>query len=360
MANNGRNWGGAAVLLALACNAGDGGFGFSDEGVGPGAESSTSGASSSSPSNTASSGGSVDTSGGPGIGTECAEVTAMIEPVIPTIVLVIDQSGSMNDPLGAVSRWQAVDDAMFDPGSGIVTQLQAEVRFGMALYTSNNGSFGGPCPMLVEVQPMLDNRDAMVADFSMPVIEGDTPTGDAVAAVAAVLAQSPDEAKAIVLATDGDPDTCMVPDPQTGQPESIAAVQEAFDLGIDTFVVSVGGEIGQAHLQELANAGVGKALDDPAPAPFYEALDPAGLVDAFDQIIGSFASCEFAIEGEVDLDRVCEGTVRLDGEILDCGMQWDVPEPSTLVLLGDACATVQDGGEHSVEASFPCEVINVP
>lgn len=352
----------AGVLLGCTagCTVGDGELGFSEGGTTPttGATSTTGGST------------SLDGDQGPGtaipdlgmaddgLGSGCADVMATIEPVIPTIVLVVDQSGSMNDDFGGISRWQAVSDAMFDPAEGVVTQLESSVRFGMALYTSNNGMFGGECPMLVEVAPSLDNRDGMSMAFTQPVIEGDTPTGDAIVAVAASLAAEPDTARAIVLATDGEPDTCAVPDPQTGQPESVAAVIGAYEAGIKTFVISVGGEISADHLQELANVGVGKAPDDAAPAPFFQALDSAELIAAFDEIINGFVSCEFEIDGIVDLDAACQGNVLLDGVPIECGPDWHVPEESTLELLGEACSTLQDGGDHSVVASFPCEVIS--
>lgn len=291
-----------------------------------------------------------------GLGTGCADVMATIEPVIPTIVWLVDRSGSMGEDFGGISRWQAVSDAMFG-GGGVVTQLQSEIRFGMALYTSNNGMFGGTCPMMDEVAPAFDNRDAMEAAFTMPLPDGDTPTGEAITAAAASLAAAAESARAIVLATDGEPDTCAEPDPQNGQPESVAAAVAAFDQGIRTFVVSVGGQVSADHLQELANVGVGKAPDDPDPAPYYEALDAAALVDAFDEIVGGFVSCEFAIDGVVDIEEACQGTVLLDGEPIECEVDWHVPEESTLELIGEACATLQDGEDHSVDASFPCTVI---
>ncbi len=353
--------GGALTLLGLlvGCTVGEGKLGFEDNGT-----ATTIAAPTSTTTDTATDDDQGTSAGitdlgmaDDGLGSGCADVMATIEPVIPTIVLVVDQSGSMGEDFGGISRWQAVSDAMFDPVDGVVTQLESSIRFGMALYTSNNGMFGGECPMLSEVAPAFDNRDAMNAAFTAPVPEGDTPTGESVAAVAAALALEPDTARAIVLATDGEPDTCAVPDPQEGQPESVAAVADAHAQGIDTFVISVGGQINAQHLQDLANVGVGKAPGDPDPAPFFEALDSAELIAAFGEIVNGFVSCEFAIDGVVDLEAACQGTVLLDGVPIECGTDWNVPEESTLELIGAACDTLQDGEDHSVDASFPCTVI---
>ncbi len=291
----------------------------------------------------------------------CVEVQAVVEPVIPTLVLLVDQSGSMDSDFSGQPRWDAVYDTLMDPADGVVAQLESTVRFGLTLYTSEDGSAGGECPLLTTVDPALDNHAAIDGVFGPAQPVDETPTGESLAAVAEQLAAfDADGPKGIVLATDGEPDTCRQPNPQEGQPEALAAAQQAFDLGITTYIISVGDDVGAGHLQEMANVGVGKAPDDAMPAPYYQALDAQQLVDAFDEIIGTFVSCELIIEGEVELDQVCEGTVTLDGMELECDTDWQLPDPSTLQLLGEACEILKDGGEHNVSASWPCGAINIP
>ena len=290
----------------------------------------------------------------------CTEVTVMVTPVIPTVVLQVDQSGSMTDDFDGTPRWDALYQTLMEPG-GVVDALQSDVRFGLALYSSENGNEGPTCPMLTEVPPALDNHAAIdaVYDAADPIDE--TPTGESLALVAEGLAMFAEPGpKAIVLATDGEPDTCATPNPQEGQPEVISAVQAAYADGIETFVISVGDEVGAPHLQEVANAGVGKPVDDPDPAPYYIALDAAELVDAFDEIISGFISCELAIDGIVDLDQQCEGTVLLDGVELECPVEWHMLDESTLELLGAACETLKDGMSHEIDATWPCDVVNIP
>ncbi len=291
----------------------------------------------------------------------CGEVTVMLEPVVPTIVLLIDQSGSMTSDFGGQDRWSAVYETLMDPDDGVVAQLESQVRFGVTLYTSENGNDGGECPLLTSVDVALDNRDAIDMTYAPASPSDETPTGESLQAVAITLSGVDAEGpKAIVLATDGEPDTCATPNPQEGQPEALAAAEFAYGEGISTFIISVGNEVGADHLQQMANVGVGKDPDDPMPAPYYEALDAAQLVDAFNEIIGSFISCELTIEGEVDLDQACEGTVTLDGEELECGTDWEVPNETTLLLLGESCDTLRDGGTHVVDARWPCGAVVIP
>jgi hypothetical protein len=292
----------------------------------------------------------------------CGNVTATLTQVVPTVWLLLDQSTSMDEDFGDTTRWLAMQETLFDPDQGIVSELQTVVRFGMSLYTSDGGFEGGACPILTEIGPALDNGQAMAATLDGVEPTGDTPTGESLAVVAAELVayEDGDGPKIIVLATDGEPDTCAAPNPQTGQPESLAACAMAYEQGLSVYVVSVGDEVGVEHLQQMANVGVGKELDDPDPAPYYQALDPEALVAAFDAIIGGIVSCELVIEGIVDPETACDGTVLLDGTPLVCGDDWEFQPPASLVLLGAACEALQDGSPHSVEASWPCDSIMIP
>jgi hypothetical protein len=312
---------------------------------------------------------SFDTSGGTfatdptvaeGTTGDCTEVTVTVDPVIPTVVLLVDQSGSMTDDFSGMPRWDALYQTLME-ADGVVDALQGQIRFGLALYSSEDGNAGPTCPMLTEVPPALDNHAAIDAVYGPADPIDETPTGESLALVAQGLAPFAEPGpKAIVLATDGEPDTCATPNPQDGQPEVIAAVQAAFDEEIETYVISVGDEVGAGHLQEVANAGVGKPVDDPDPAPFYIALDAAALVDAFHEIISGFISCQLPIDGIVDLDEQCEGTVMLDGVELECPIDWHMLDESTLELLGEACETLKDGSPHEIEASWPCGSVVIP
>lgn len=306
--------------------------------------------------------------GGDGIATmgegetgDCPSIQVEVEQTPPTIVLLVDQSGSMTSNFQGVSRWDAVDTTLFDPDEGVVYQRQDAVRFGLSLYTSFNGDEGGVCPVLTEAAPAFGNAEALATLFDDNEPEDETPTGDSIDAVAPVLAAlDVPGPKIIALATDGEPDTCEVPNPQEGQAEAVAAAQAAFGMGVETKVISVGDDVSDAHLQEMANAGVGLDPQDAMKEPFFKALEPQDLIDAFDAIIGDAISCEFEVDGIVDLDKMCEGTVMLDDVELECPVEWTMLDESTLLLLGEACETLKDGDPHEVTATFPCGVVMIP
>src|SRR5690606_25467856 len=171
-------------------------------------------------------GDSGDGTGGDGTGGDgsdvpvCAEVDVNFDAVIPTVVVLIDQSGSMTENFSGQERWTAVYNALM-ANDGLITTLQSQVRFGLALYTYNGGNM---CPDIISVNPALDNRDPIDTVYSPERPQGDTPTGDAIDAIMPMFADNPTGGPQIILlATDGEPDTCEQPNPQNGHGEAIAA-----------------------------------------------------------------------------------------------------------------------------------------
>lgn len=289
---------------------------------------------------------------------DCPSAQVQFEPVIPTVVLLIDQSGSMTSGFDGTNRWDAVRDALIDPATGVITNLQSTVRFALALYTSNGGDAGGECPLITEVDATLDNLAAITSVYVDEDPSGDTPTGDSVDAVVAALADDmSDGPEIIVLATDGEPDTCEVPNPQTGQTEAITAVENAYTDDVRTFVISVGNDVSEDHLQDLANAGVGWVDGDP-DAPFYVPSDQAAMVDAFEQIIYGARSCVLTLDTAILPGQANEGTVTVNGvEIpFDDPNGWTVNGPTEIELLGSSCEAIQEG-EVDISVEFTCEAI---
>ncbi len=305
-------------------------------------------------------GGSSDGPKGDG----CIDVDVTFEKQIPTVVLLIDQSGSMTDNFGgAGSRWNVVKSALMNTSTGIVKVLENEVRFGLSLYTSHDGSAGGQCPILTSVlPPALGNYSAINTVYNPAAPEDETPTGESIDEVVKILGPFNEPGpKAIVLATDGEPDTCAQPNPQNGQAQSVQAAKDAFAAGISTYIISVGDQVSLGHLQDMANAGVGLAVGGAQKAPFYQALDQAALVKAFNDIIYGVRPCSFKLDGTVDSAEAGKGSVILDSNAL--GYQdpdgWDLKAPDEVELHGAACDAIKTG-DHSLSITFPCGVFTPP
>lgn len=288
----------------------------------------------------------------------CPGAHVTFERRIPYVVLLVDQSGSMTQDFGNGTRWSVLHEALLDAQTGIVKRLENEVRFGLALYTSHNGYEGGTCPLLNGVDAEFGNYQAIKGIYDAAQPDEDTPTGESLLAVAEDLQKiylNVPTPKVIVLATDGEPDTCEEPDPENGQQESIAAAQAAYGMGIETYVISVGNEVGLGHLQDMANAGLGLQVGGGTNATFWQALDQDQLYDAFDTIINGVRDCVFALDGNVVPGYEDQGTVKLDGQELtkDDPNGYKLNGSNEVQLLGTACETIQEG-EHDLTIEFPC------
>jgi hypothetical protein len=336
--------------------------------------------------------------GGDGAGgvPSCIDVDVDFTPQIPTVLLLIDRSGSMNannfgDAVQAAVdagtytlgdcpadndwRWNVVRDVLMNPTKGIVKPLEDRVRFGLSLYSSNNGQVkdGAPeeidttkmCPVLIDVPIALGNHQAMLDQFKCNDIADDTPTGESLLAAAATLKAFKEPGpKVIVLATDGEPDSCECPDFGNNMPakcrvagvpamikdQVVATAKDIHkdDITIHVINVSTPSEASlQQHLADVADAGGGQV---------YPGFSPGALSSAFDDIINGVRSCVIDLSGEIAKGKESTGVITLDGDplVLDDPDGWQVNTPSQIELLGDACDTIKSG-DHALAIKFPCE-----
>jgi hypothetical protein len=307
--------------------------------------------------------------GNTGGGNSCQSVQITPTRSIPNVMFLVDQSGSMTAGFsGGDDRWEAAHGAI----TGIVDSLDSVVRFGLTTYTSDNGNVNLPCPRLpTQVDFALGNStdigNSSIYPPSYPSNDGaDTPTGDSIDALMSIIQNAPPPADGptiIVVATDGEPDTCEEANPQNGQAEAVAAATGAHAAGVDVFILSVGDEVGASHLQDMANVGVGLAENgSEGDAPYWVGNNPQELEDAFTEIIGSSISCDIQMDKRFDdAVKACEeGDVRLNGVPLSCPSEWRVKPGAddVIQLVGDACTTFKTEAS-TFSATFPCGAIIV-
>jgi hypothetical protein len=287
---------------------------------------------------------------------DCPDVMFTATRVTPSIELLIDQSGSMAANFGGVSRYTALRNALVSPG-GVVDTYQASVYFGATLYTS-----GTTCPRLTRNASgrQLNNLVPIRSLINGNTPSSETPTGESLAATWMDFGTNPpppDSPAFIVLATDGEPDVCADGNDVTaGRARSVLEAQNAFAANVRTFVLSVGTDVANNHLQRVANAGAGL---DPTTgnAPYYVANDPAALAAAFDTIIGGVVSCDLQLDGDISPDQAASGEVYLDGNLLAYGSDWTLVGSDIIRLTGQACTDLQNSTNPMVTANFPCGAV---
>jgi hypothetical protein len=259
----------------------------------------------------------------------------------------------MDRDFGGVERYDAVETALVDDTDGVVTALQDRVIFGATLYTS-----GRTCPSLRSAPRALNNRDAIATLLGANGPASETPTGESVQAVVAEFGRNPPpigSPKVIVLATDGEPDLCSNGN-ANGRPASVAAAQAAFSAGITLYVLSVGSDTGAAHLQEVANGGVGLPPTGAEKAPFFVANNPTELASKLQDIIGNIRSCDLTLDAELDAATASQGTITLGDRTLVEGTDWELVGGTTITLKGSACQQLLTTSDQ-VTATFPCGTI---
>lgn len=349
--------------------------------------------------------------GGAGSTDICAELEVNPMPVVPTVGILVDNSSSMFEPQDD-PIWPVLYNTLMDPTTGVIQALQDKVRFGFASYKGSMAtSEDDPaCAEITSVPYDLNNYAAIDTVYTQLGAEyvgqtWETPTAFAVNWMAADLAAfmpDPPGPKYILMVTDGDPNTCAVLNPQCGQDAAIRAVQDAYALGIGTFVIGIGDiaangsgcnntaqiRCGVAHLQDIANAGLGLPVQDPpadyvyqpciagnqggagvlqatyasatgdtpGAATFYAAGNSDELRAAIEELLNAVLSCTF------DMDVVVRGNAALG--IVSVGgtdLVYEDPNGWTLednryqvTLQGSACDAFQTG-EQQLNITFPCD-----
>jgi hypothetical protein len=316
--------------------------------------------------------GGGDTDPLPDGGGDCDEVGFPLAGTPPSIVVLIDRSGSMS--LG--DQWEILCLALGD----ITAQMDNQIRFALMLFPHENGMCA-PAPA-VPVVPLADHNAAEIAavlEDTAPLGPG-TPTAMSLrAAYLYLLGESDETPKFVVLATDGAPncssdptlvcETCVSSDPGLlcddpficlDDQATYGQVIEFHDnWGIDTYVIGMGGvvDVWDQVMSNIASHG--------GTGDFYQGNSPAALQQALQEIAAETTGCTFA----VDWEALEEGTstnpdlvnVYADGEVVpysaDCQdpAGWHWLDEITIALCEGLCHDYRWGYVSQISATFGCE-----
>ena len=243
-----------------------------------------------------------------------------------------------------------------DTSTGVIGSLEDQVRFALTTYTSrqyeDSSSCAGPSDGVSMVS--LNNLAATKGFFERNHPDGGTPTAEALREVYddIVASPPPDGPSIVILATDGSPNGCS----NNSRADVVAQVERGFGNGIRTFVVSVGTGVAAAHLQDVANAGLGVLAGDP-DADFFVAGSAAALTDDIRGLVTGAISCELdTTNGTIAEDIACSGVVTLNGRELTCDGPngWTRVDENTIRIEGTACDELLMDGDAIVRGRFPC------
>ena len=213
----------------------------------------------------------------------CQMATVKFMPTIPTVTLLVDRSGSMFHCLTgntgdavcadmANTSWSNLKTAV----ESVMTQLDAQVRFGFQTVWGTNPVGGGMCPSLQGmatdyVAPALNNAAAiskLYDSLAFPPnststgMKFESPASESIAVASKALqADTAPGSKYILFITDGQPDYCDDSNSLCAPDSVVYQLQAAATAGVNTIVFGVQTplfDLAPGVLQAYANAGAGE------------------------------------------------------------------------------------------------------
>jgi hypothetical protein len=316
-------------------------------------------------------GGAGGNTGGSGTGVAgvggtivCGQTSVPLQPLAPDILILLDNSTSMNDDIsgrscsggcGSRSKWSQVLTGIEE----VVMTTQATVNWGLKFMDAD--SFCGVAPGVavdVGVGGYTAISDALAA--AQPL--GYTPTELAIdSAVAYLQSRTDPNSKYILLATDGLPNctpggaNLMADD----SPGAEAALKAASTAGFNTFVVGIATNdpTSTAILNTMAVAG-----GEPQPAGsdslFYLAADTATLEESLTTIAANATPCAFTLPAAPAGSTLAISAATSGGSVTiakDATNGWaSATDMKSIALKGTACASAQSGSYTNIVASYLC------
>lgn len=272
----------------------------------------------------------------------CEDIPVALTGVAPKVVFLLDQGAHMDADFAGLTRWQAIDEALFGMQAGVVWAWEDVEQLGLVSFTSDNGHQGGACPIAELVGPQLQNGAAMQQVHGGLAPADDNPAGEAIELAVPLFGGEPGH---LILITGRTPDTCNNPNNMMqGASLAVTAAQAAFAAGVTTRVVEVG-DIALGYAQRLANVGVGLAPQGPDSAPFWQPGELVTLTAELDAILASLASCELTLEQPLTAggEQLCDLTLDDVPAMLGDPEGWSLAAPDRLALAGAACQSYVQG-----------------
>jgi von Willebrand factor type A domain len=336
----------------------------------------------------------------------CATAKVPITRTTIFMQIILDGSGSMNDPLapGGASglKWKAASEALVSFFDDLLAKKDLSFGVGLFLFDGTKGVPDFLVPDVSIRQVDATQHAALKSRITQSTPQGGTPIKLALEGQIPLLekyvAQGSLKAKGkrvLVVITDGVPDGPADVQPTVqGQCVKLVADALAHSPPITTFAVGVGdpasdeSTYNEVFVGRLASAGGAAA---PGCSPGWNQSSPAGqtpchfqitpatktaaqiraeLLAAIDAIRGAVSTCEFTLvrpdgtTGVADPSRVNVVLTTSDGKVatvpqdaIDGWTYDDATTPTTVIFHGAACDRVKSETDGKVEIELGCKTL---
>lgn len=292
-------------------------------------------------------------------------------PAVPTVMFVIDRSGSMEEDLdgnadGGTSRWVVLATSL----RAVLPPLDQKIAMGALMYPVSG--MGSTCiaPTTVDLSPLQGNANRLLALFNSSMPLGGTPIAEALTVAAQHLRnlRTATSARAMILATDGAPNcnqglsnsTCTCTQPPLVNPNcdapshclddtrTITELRNFSSQNLPTYVIGLGSQLNQfaSTLDQMAIAGGVPRMG--SGARYYSAVNQAELTDAFSRVTAQLTKCTFLLNGLGANDTFVLQVDGVDVPQGPNGWEWTDQTNGELRLHGTACDLAAGGATAAV------------
>jgi len=284
----------------------------------------------------------------------CDEVELDASPV-SNLLLVVDKSGSMNDPTAGSDPDRTKMDDLRDAVHFLLDEFSGKIRFGWMAYP-----YQDDCdPGVVSVEVGDESAEAIGRLVDSSIAWGGTPTGESLGNARSYQGlHDATRSNFVLLVTDGMP-TCPEGEGRyENDADNALALQAVVDLhadGIDSFVVGLGEDINSSNpglLSDMAEAG---GHPRAGSVKYHQANSLADLKDAFSEIARAVFDCSLVL-GVVP-EKPEWIWVYFDGQPVSRdrqdGFDYD-PQQNTIDFFGQACQRLLNGEVDRIDVKMGC------
>jgi hypothetical protein len=306
----------------------------------------------------------------PDAGKPCIPGTLTLNRANPVATFIIDRSSSMSDRFDMTTKWDALTTALH---TALTDQIDQSMEIGALIFPIGGGAALSCLPPgAADLQPALGNVQPLLTLLDDHNPAGSTPTAGAidVAAASVLGVRAATASRALVLATDGEPDCNFSLDPLTctcigshtcnsvrclDDVRTIDRIAHYADAGLPTYVIGIAPSTDQTFIDVLNQMAIAGGRPQPAPATsFYGVSNQAELTLAFQTISAQVGACVFLSASVPDSDQGI--SVTLGGQPVPEGTGWIWTDRGNgeVTLLGAFCDQATANTKLPLDATIEC------
>lgn len=269
----------------------------------------------------------------------------------PNIMMVVDESGSMKDPIGGstMSKWTALQGAV----NQLLGAYSGSAQWGLSIFphTPSNSCSAGQVDVAVAPNTTMTILSKLNA-LNDQNIGGNTPTTSTLQAMLGSTAGLADATKSnyVLLMTDGEPNCGG----DVNSVKSTIAQLYGQAVSVRTFVVGIGDGTSSnpTALNSWAEAG---HTQRSGATEYYQVNTVNDLQMAFADIVNGVASCTYQLSmkpADASLIVAYIGGVAVPQDPTN-GTTYDAGS-NTLVFHGTSCDQIKGGAASSLDIVYGC------